>query len=171
MDHHRGRKRRHQRNRRENLARERMQYDLGFFDHESVRVECAPNSFELKCYPCDRNGHTSPTFASIREKTARSDGVAVRTAVAAVQGSALAADSERSLSKALSSAPARAPTELTPLALQGTRGVRPMGAAMPAPRARPARPQRVRRGPRARGTPGGPARRRPPGPAGHPAEN
>jgi len=51
---HRGRKRRHQRNRRENLARERMQYDLGFFDHESVRVECAPNSFELKCYQCVR---------------------------------------------------------------------------------------------------------------------
>ena len=25
-----------------------MQYDLGFFDHESVRVECAPNPFEAK---------------------------------------------------------------------------------------------------------------------------
>jgi hypothetical protein len=25
-----------------------MEYDLGFFDHESVRVECAPNPFEAK---------------------------------------------------------------------------------------------------------------------------
>ena len=28
-----------------------MQYDLGFFDHESVRVECAPNPFEAKVLP------------------------------------------------------------------------------------------------------------------------
>jgi hypothetical protein len=32
-----------------------MQYDLGFFDHESVRVECAPTRSRLKCYPCLRN--------------------------------------------------------------------------------------------------------------------
>ncbi len=41
------------------------QYDLGFFDHESGRVECAPNPFEAKVvtyvsginrYPCLRNG-------------------------------------------------------------------------------------------------------------------
>jgi len=25
-----------------------MQYDLGFFDHETGRVECAPNPFEVK---------------------------------------------------------------------------------------------------------------------------
>jgi len=38
--------------------------DLGFFDHESIRVECAPNPFEakvlyvsgIKRYPCDQNG-------------------------------------------------------------------------------------------------------------------
>jgi len=28
-----------------------MHYDLGFFDHESVRVECAPNPFEAKVLP------------------------------------------------------------------------------------------------------------------------
>ena len=28
-----------------------MQYDLGFFDHESIRVECAPNPFEAKVLP------------------------------------------------------------------------------------------------------------------------
>jgi putative transposase len=28
-----------------------MHYDLGFFDHESVRVECAPNPFESKVLP------------------------------------------------------------------------------------------------------------------------
>jgi putative transposase len=28
-----------------------MQYDLGFFDHESVRVECAPNPFEANVLP------------------------------------------------------------------------------------------------------------------------
>ena len=31
-----------------------MHYDLGFFDHEAGRVECAPNPFEPKCYPCLR---------------------------------------------------------------------------------------------------------------------
>ena len=25
-----------------------MQYDLGFFDHETGRVECAPNTFEAQ---------------------------------------------------------------------------------------------------------------------------
>jgi hypothetical protein len=33
-----------------------MQYDLGFFDHESGRVECAPNPFGAKVFPCARNG-------------------------------------------------------------------------------------------------------------------
>ena len=28
-----------------------MQYDLGFFDHESGRVECAPNPFGAKLLP------------------------------------------------------------------------------------------------------------------------
>jgi putative transposase len=28
-----------------------MHYDLGFFDHESGRVECAPNPFEAKVLP------------------------------------------------------------------------------------------------------------------------
>src|SRR5687768_3203799 len=28
-----------------------MQYDLGFFDHECLRVECAPNPFEAKVLP------------------------------------------------------------------------------------------------------------------------
>jgi hypothetical protein len=28
-----------------------MQYDLGFFDHESGRVECAPNPFGAKVLP------------------------------------------------------------------------------------------------------------------------
>ena len=28
-----------------------MQYDLGFFDDESTRVECAPNPFEVKVLP------------------------------------------------------------------------------------------------------------------------
>lgn len=28
-----------------------MQYDLGFFDDESIRVECAPNPFEVKVLP------------------------------------------------------------------------------------------------------------------------
>jgi hypothetical protein len=41
-----------------------MHYDLGFFDHETGRVECAPNPFEaqvlpmsgIKRYPSNRNG-------------------------------------------------------------------------------------------------------------------
>jgi hypothetical protein len=43
-----------------------IQYDLGFFDHETGRVECAQNPFEPKVlvtrvsgiirYLCDRNG-------------------------------------------------------------------------------------------------------------------
>ena len=28
-----------------------MHYDLGSFDHQSVRVECAPNPFEAKVLP------------------------------------------------------------------------------------------------------------------------
>ena len=28
-----------------------MHYDLGFFDHECLRVECAPNPFEAKVLP------------------------------------------------------------------------------------------------------------------------
>jgi hypothetical protein len=28
-----------------------MQYDLGFVDDESIRVECAPNPFEVKVLP------------------------------------------------------------------------------------------------------------------------
>jgi hypothetical protein len=28
-----------------------MQYDLGFFDHESGRVECAPNPFRAQVLP------------------------------------------------------------------------------------------------------------------------
>jgi len=28
-----------------------MESDLGFFDHESGRVECAPNPFEAKVLP------------------------------------------------------------------------------------------------------------------------
>jgi putative transposase len=28
-----------------------MHYDLGFFDHESTRVECAPNPFGAKVLP------------------------------------------------------------------------------------------------------------------------
>jgi len=28
-----------------------MQYDLGFFNHECLRVECAPNPFEAKVLP------------------------------------------------------------------------------------------------------------------------
>ena len=28
-----------------------MHYDLGFFDHESGRVECAPNPFQAKVLP------------------------------------------------------------------------------------------------------------------------
>jgi hypothetical protein len=28
-----------------------MHYDLGFFDNEAQRVECAPNSFEAKVLP------------------------------------------------------------------------------------------------------------------------
>jgi putative transposase len=28
-----------------------MQYDLGFFDHETGRVECAPNPFQAKVLP------------------------------------------------------------------------------------------------------------------------
>jgi putative transposase len=28
-----------------------MHYDLGFFDHESSRVECAPNPFSAKVLP------------------------------------------------------------------------------------------------------------------------
>ncbi len=32
-----------------------MHYDLGFFDHESSRFECARKPFEAKCYPCPRN--------------------------------------------------------------------------------------------------------------------
>ncbi len=28
-----------------------MHYDLGFFDHEAGRVECAPNPFEAKVLP------------------------------------------------------------------------------------------------------------------------
>ena len=43
-----------------------MQYDLGFFDHQSGRVECAPNPFQAQVLPmcpaginrylCGRNG-------------------------------------------------------------------------------------------------------------------
>ena len=32
-----------------------MHYDLGFFDDQESRVECAPNPFGAKCYPCNRN--------------------------------------------------------------------------------------------------------------------
>lgn len=28
-----------------------MHYDLGFFDHQSSRVECAPNPFDAKVLP------------------------------------------------------------------------------------------------------------------------
>jgi hypothetical protein len=28
-----------------------MRYDLGFFDHETGRVECAPNPFEAQVLP------------------------------------------------------------------------------------------------------------------------
>ena len=28
-----------------------MHYDLGFFDHETGRVECAPNPFEAQVLP------------------------------------------------------------------------------------------------------------------------
>jgi putative transposase len=28
-----------------------MQYDLGFLDHESGRLECAPNPFQAKVLP------------------------------------------------------------------------------------------------------------------------
>jgi hypothetical protein len=32
-----------------------MHYDLGFFDHETGRVECAPNPFEAQVSPMLRN--------------------------------------------------------------------------------------------------------------------
>ena len=28
-----------------------MQYDLGFFDHQSGRIECAPNPFDARVLP------------------------------------------------------------------------------------------------------------------------
>jgi putative transposase len=32
-----------------------MDYDLGYFDHETCRLEPLDNPFEAKCYPCLRN--------------------------------------------------------------------------------------------------------------------
>jgi hypothetical protein len=31
-----------------------MQYDLGFFDHQTCRIESAENPFVAKCHPCLR---------------------------------------------------------------------------------------------------------------------
>jgi len=36
-----------------------MRYDLGFFDHETCRIESAENPSPRKCYPCLRY-KTSP---------------------------------------------------------------------------------------------------------------
>jgi len=42
-----------------------MHYDLGFFDHQSGRVECAPNPFDAKrCYQC-------PILRSSRRRSER----------------------------------------------------------------------------------------------------
>src|ERR1700722_10859237 len=40
-----------------------MHYDLGFFDHETGRVECAPNPFGAKLLPMsqEKNGYRSPS--------------------------------------------------------------------------------------------------------------
>ena len=40
-----------------------MHYDLGFFDHETGRVECAPNPFGDKLLPMSqgKNGYRSPS--------------------------------------------------------------------------------------------------------------
>ena len=39
-----------------------MHYDLGFFDHETGRVECAPNPFGARLLPMspEKNGYRSP---------------------------------------------------------------------------------------------------------------
>ena len=39
-----------------------MHYDLGFFDHEAGRVECAPNPFSAKLLPMspEENGYLVP---------------------------------------------------------------------------------------------------------------
>src|SRR5690242_18791500 len=61
-----------------------MHYDLGFFDHETGRVECAENPFQAKCYPCPRNN-----LAPMRsERTPLIYGVpdGIRTRVTAVKG-------------------------------------------------------------------------------------
>jgi hypothetical protein len=40
-----------------------MHYDLGFFDHETGRVECAPNPFGARLLPMspEENGYHVPS--------------------------------------------------------------------------------------------------------------
>jgi hypothetical protein len=40
-----------------------MHYDLGFFDHQSGRIECAKNPFSAKVHPYARNGPPLRGFA------------------------------------------------------------------------------------------------------------
>jgi hypothetical protein len=42
-----------------------MHYDLGFFDDESLRVECAPNPFEVKVSPMSPERTTAATILDL----------------------------------------------------------------------------------------------------------
>lgn len=39
-----------------------MHYDLGFFDQEAIRVECAQNPFEAQVLPMSPAEHIGNTF-------------------------------------------------------------------------------------------------------------